>query len=101
MKMINDYCDHCNSQKTCVEVDNYDAEPVFNICFNCINYTLKLFGKDSNTYDNGANQLSKEEVIKRLADEAIYNQTGWSECKGETINQCYIDHIENLKNGIV
>ena len=42
MKVINDYCDHCNSQRIVIEIDNYDAVKIFNICHKCIDYALKL-----------------------------------------------------------
>jgi len=45
MKVINDYCDHCNSQKEVVELDNEEAVPVFNICLGCLRYAMSLLEK--------------------------------------------------------
>lgn len=46
MKVINDYCNHCNSQRTVVEIDNEEAIPIFNICFVCINHASDLLKED-------------------------------------------------------
>lgn len=42
MKVINDYCNHCNSQRLVVEIDDEEGKPIFNMCFACLNYALTL-----------------------------------------------------------
>jgi hypothetical protein len=46
MKMLNDYCNHCNSQRIVVEID--DADNFFNmkVCEDCLEHALNLLKED-------------------------------------------------------
>jgi len=66
MKVIDDYCDHCNSQRTVVELDNEAGEPIFNICLPCLKYAESLFVKNGvqnplNWWDTSFGVISDED----------------------------------------
>ena len=45
MKVINDYCNHCNTERIIIEMDDEEGKPFVNLCQNCMEYALTLICK--------------------------------------------------------